>query len=116
MEKIKNNRLIADDVLLNADDNSAVYLNPSKIEELNFFRGDTVLVKGKRRKDTVCIIMADESCEIEKIRLNKTVRSNLNIKIGDIATIHQFTNPFINSFLHSFIHSSIHRLIDSSIN
>jgi transitional endoplasmic reticulum ATPase len=92
MEKIKNNRLIADDVLLNADDNSAVYLNPSKIEELNFFRGDTVLVKGKRRKDTVCIIMADESCEIEKIRLNKTVRSNLNIKIGDIATIHQFTN------------------------
>ena len=86
------NRLLVDDVLLNADDNSAIYLNPNVIEELEFFRGDTVLLKGKRRKDTVCIIMADESCEMEKVRVNKIVRKNLNIKIGDIVTIHQFTN------------------------
>jgi len=92
MNNSNKNRLLVNDVLSNADDNSAIYLNPKKIEELSFFRGDTVLLKGKRRKDTVCIIMADESCEMEKVRVNKIVRKNLNIKIGDIVTIHQFTN------------------------
>lgn len=75
-----------------ADDNSAVYLNPSKIEEINLFRGDTVLIKGKKRKDTVCIVMADEVCEKGKIRMNKIVRSNLQVKIGDIVTVNSFSD------------------------
>ena len=45
------------------DDNSVVALSPAKMEELQLFRGDTVLVKGKKRKDTVCIVLADDACD-----------------------------------------------------
>jgi transitional endoplasmic reticulum ATPase len=33
--------------------------------------------QGKKRKDTVCIVLADDTCEESKIRMNKTVRKNL---------------------------------------
>jgi len=95
MENIKEkkkNRLLVEEVQKAADDNSAVYLSPLKIDEMGLFRGDTALIKGKRRCDTVCIIMADESCEKEKIKINSVVRNNLHVKIGDIVTIHQFSD------------------------
>jgi len=91
MENIKKNRFIVEEVQKEADDNSAVYLSSEKIDELGFFRGDTILLKGKKRRDTVCIIMADENCEKEKIKINSVVRNNLRVKIGDIITIHQFS-------------------------
>ena len=37
------------------DDNSVVALNTATMEELKLFRGDTVLLKGKKRKETVCM-------------------------------------------------------------
>jgi len=40
------NRLVVDDAL--NDDNSVVCLSPAKMEELQLFRGDTVLLKGKK--------------------------------------------------------------------
>ncbi|KAL4326560.1 hypothetical protein HN51_033703 [Arachis hypogaea] len=54
-----------------------------------FFRGDTVLVKGKKRKDTVCIVLADDQCEEPRIRMNKVVRSNLRVRLGDVVSVHQ---------------------------
>ena len=35
------------------DDNSVVAMSQEKMDELQLFRGDTVLLKGKRRKETV---------------------------------------------------------------
>lgn len=35
------------------DDNSVVAISQEKMDELNLFKGDTVLLKGKKRKDTV---------------------------------------------------------------
>jgi len=56
--KKKNpNRLLVDEA--SNDDNSVVALSLATMEELQLFRGDTVLLKGKRRKDTVCIVLAD---------------------------------------------------------
>lgn len=43
------------------------------MDELQLFRGDTVLIKGKRRKETVCIVLSDENCPDEKIRMNRVV-------------------------------------------
>jgi transitional endoplasmic reticulum ATPase len=63
------NRLIVDEA--RNDDNSVVCLSPAKMEELNLFRGDTVLLKGKKGKDTVCIVLADEETEDVNIRMNK---------------------------------------------
>ena len=68
------NRLVVDEAI--NDENSVISLNPKTMEELELFRGDTVLLKGKKRRDTVCIVLADESCEEPKIRMNKVVRKN----------------------------------------
>jgi len=84
------NRLIVDDAI--NDDNSVVSLNMKTMEELQLFRGDTVLLKGKKRKDTVCIVLADETCEEPKIRINKVVRKNLRVRLGDIVSVHQCTD------------------------
>merc|ERR1712178_161077 len=43
---------------------------------------------GKKRKDTVCIVLADENLDDGKIRLNKVVRKNLRVRLGDIVSIH----------------------------
>jgi transitional endoplasmic reticulum ATPase len=92
-QKEGGNRLLVEEILKkNECENSAVYLNSQKVEELKLFRGDTVLIKGKKRKDTVSIIMTDDSCTDSKIRLNEVIRKNLGEKIGDIITIHAFSD------------------------
>ena len=53
------------------------------------FRGDTVLLKGKKRKDSVCIVLADDTCDEGKIRMNKVVRKNLRVRLGDVVSVHQ---------------------------
>lgn len=63
------NRLVVDDAL--NDDNSVVCLSPAKMEELQLFRGDTVLLKGKKGRDTVCIVLSSEDTDDSNIRMNK---------------------------------------------
>merc|ERR1719427_2134127 len=58
------------------------------MEELQLFRGDTVLIKGKKRKETVCIAIANEETEDNKIRMNKVIRKNLGVKLGDVVSLH----------------------------
>uniref|UniRef100_A0A7S0ZAC4 Vesicle-fusing ATPase n=1 Tax=Timspurckia oligopyrenoides TaxID=708627 RepID=A0A7S0ZAC4_9RHOD len=81
------NRLLVDEAV--NDDNSVVSLSPEKMEELQLFRGDTVLLRGKKRRDTVCIVLVDETCDSAKIRMNRVVRNNLKLRLGDIVSIHQ---------------------------
>jgi len=85
MKKKNPNRLIVDDAI--NDDNSVVSLHLNTMQELALFRGDTVLIKGKKRKDTVCIVLADDTCEEPKIRMNKTVRKNLRVRLGDVVIV-----------------------------
>ena len=51
---------------------------------LGLFRGDTVVLKGKKRKETVCIVLADDNCPNDKIRMNRVVRHNLRVRLGDV--------------------------------
>ena len=46
-------------------------------------------MQGKKRKDTVCIVLSDDTVEEAKIRINKVVRKNLRVKLGDIVSVHQ---------------------------
>ena len=87
VKKKNPNRLLVDEA--SNDDNSVVALALSTMEELQLFRGDTVLLKGKRRKDTVCIVLADDTCDAGKIRMNKTIRKNLKVRLGDVVSVHQ---------------------------
>jgi len=85
-KKSKPNRLIVEDAI--NDDNSVVALSQAKMDELDLFRGDTVLLKGRRKRDTVCIVLSDDDCPNEKIRMNRVVRNNLRLRMGDVVSIH----------------------------
>jgi len=84
-KKDKPNRLIVEEAP--TDDNSVVALSQAKMDELDIFRGDTVLLKGKRRRETVCIVLSDEKCPGDKIMMNRVVRNNLRVRLGDVVSI-----------------------------
>lgn len=57
------------------------------METLQLFRGDTVMVKGKKRKNTVLIVLNDDELDDGSARINRVVRHNLRVKHGDIVTV-----------------------------
>uniref|UniRef100_A0A7P0T946 Valosin containing protein n=1 Tax=Homo sapiens TaxID=9606 RepID=A0A7P0T946_HUMAN len=63
------------------------------MDELQLFRGDTVLLKGKKRREAVCIVLSDDTCSDEKIRMNRVVRNNLRVRLGDVIRRH-FSCPW----------------------
>ena len=68
-KKDRPNRLIVDEAA--NDDNSVVALSQAKMDELELFRGDSVLLKGKKRKETVCIVLSDDTVSSERVRMNR---------------------------------------------
>jgi len=86
LEKIKaqkeKNRLIVDEST--QDDNSVIAIHPDTMDNLNLFRGDTVRLVGKKHRDTIAIVLSDEECDPGKIRMNKVIRKNLRVRLGDI--------------------------------
>jgi hypothetical protein len=56
--------------------------------ELNLFRGDPVLIKGKRKHDTIAVAISDDDTDTGKIRMNKVVRKYLRVKLGDLVSLH----------------------------
>lgn len=85
-KKKKPNNLIVTDAV--NDDNSIIALSNNTMETLQLFRGDTVLVRGKKRKDTVLIVLADDELDDGSARINRVVRNNLRVRLGDIISIH----------------------------
>lgn len=59
------------------DDDSVVGISPQKMEELGVFNGDTVLLRGKKRKVTLTVVQRDDEIEAFKLRMTKVTRSNL---------------------------------------
>lgn len=47
-----------------------------------------MLIRGKKRRDTVLICLTDDTTEESKIRLNRVARNNLRVKLGDMITVH----------------------------
>lgn len=79
VEKKKSpNRLVVDEA--RNDDNSVISLSPAKMDELSLFRGDTVLLKGKKGRDTVCVVLADDDTEDANIRMNKVYNFGLRLR------------------------------------
>ena len=81
------NRLVVDEA--SSDDNSVATINPATMETLSLFRGDTIIVKGKKRRDTVLICLSSDDVEEGRIQMNKVARNNLRVKLGDLVSVHQ---------------------------
>ncbi|GJN76514.1 AAA ATPase cdc48 [Purpureocillium lilacinum] len=69
-KKKKPNQLMVTDAV--NDDNSIIALSEATMDSLQLFRGDTVLVRGKKRKDTVLIVLADEELDDGSARINRS--------------------------------------------
>ncbi|KAF5386357.1 hypothetical protein D9757_006669 [Collybiopsis confluens] len=80
------NRLIVDEAT--SDDNSVATINPATMEVLQLFRGDTIIIRGKKRRDTVLICLSSDDVEEGRIQLNKVARNNLRVKLGDLVNVH----------------------------
>jgi transitional endoplasmic reticulum ATPase len=97
-KKQSPNKLIVEEST--QDDNSIIAMHNDTMEKLSLFRGDTVLVKGKRRKDTVCIVLSDDTVDPNKVRMNKVVRTNLRVRLGDVVTVHPCPDVKYGSKIH----------------
>ncbi|PNT68092.1 cell division cycle protein 48 homolog [Brachypodium distachyon] len=84
------NRLLVDDAEGGEPlDNSTVLLSPGTMEALSLFKGEPVTLRGKRRRDTVCYAVSDESCPDSKARVSRVVRANLRLHLGDLVTVNR---------------------------
>ena len=54
------------------------------MDKLDLFRGDTVLLKSLKQTETCCVIMMNDSLKDDKIQMNRCLRNNLGVKIGDV--------------------------------
>ena len=79
------NRLVVDES--KNDDNSIVCMNEAKIKELKIFNGENVILVGKRRHKTLCLVVRDNTVPVDRVAINKCVRNNLRVKIGDVITV-----------------------------
>merc|ERR1711939_892649 len=86
IRKKNPHRFIVDDAL--NDDNSTVTFHPDVMEEMDFFRGGHVKIRGKRQKLTVAVSLPDDTCEVPKVRMNKVMRKNLKVHLGDVVIVH----------------------------
>ena len=92
-------RLMAEEFTGPNEDNSVVQLTQKKMDELGILKSETVLLKGKKRKETLAVCIQDDTGHLddEKIRMNKVVRKNLRVRLGDIVSVHKYpTVPIAN--------------------
>lgn len=85
IKKRRPNRLTVDDAP-NSDDSTIVVISTETMNRLEVFKGDIVLLKGKRRAETACVAINDDNCPPGTIRMNRVTRTNLKVKPGDIIT------------------------------
>lgn len=74
-KKLTPNTLLVDDSVV--DDHSTISLSKAKMEELGLFDGDIVLLKGKKRKNTIAVVNTDKTVDANRARMSKVIRSNL---------------------------------------
>lgn len=85
-------RLMVENII--NDDNSVVNMTANKMAELKIFSAETVMLRGKKRKETIGIALTDESNQLEdgKIRMNRVMRNNLRVRLGDIVAVTKYPN------------------------
>ena len=74
------------------DDNSVIGMHENTMSELEIFAGDSVIVKGKKKKETVLLCVSDPTCEEGKVKFNGCSRKNLSVKLGDVVGIFKADN------------------------
>jgi len=90
---ISPNRLLVREAT--SKDNSIIGLHPNRIKELGFFNGDTIKVKGRRSRETVLVVVPDETVKEEEARLPDVASKYLRIPPGSTDRIKLLEFPDI---------------------
>ena len=69
------------------EERSCVFLNYEKMEELLLNYGDVIRLKGRKGKESACIILPDDVVPKRAIGINRALRNILQVRVGDIVTI-----------------------------
>ncbi len=62
-------------------------MHESKMKELKIINVDPVILRGKRRNETLCIAIWDNTIDTNKLGINKVVWSNIRVRLGDLVTV-----------------------------
>ncbi|CAN0176772.1 unnamed protein product [Ectocarpus sp. 6 AP-2014] len=92
------NRVILDEAAetgLEADDDDdtgdVALMSPTKMETLGIFPGDTVILRGRRRRETLIVAQPDEELDADgkgdRMRVTRRVRRNLRCHLGDTVSV-----------------------------
>ena len=65
------------------DDNSIVTLSLTTIRSLQLSPGDIVLLEGHKCKDTIAVVLIDDTLDYECVGMNGVIRRNLLLQLGD---------------------------------
>lgn len=82
--------LVVDDAI-NAD-HTTVYLSQEKMNELQLFLGDLIMLTGRKYRQTICVALVNDSCINDHVQINSTIRRNLRVRFGDRVSIERCQN------------------------
>ena len=68
--------------------------------ELRIKHGDLVLIKGKRKRETLALALSDTDTTDGKVRMNKVARNNLRVKLGGHVSITNAGDVAIGKAIH----------------
>ncbi len=55
--------------------------------ELDIYHGDTVILRGNKRKMCPAVAIKDDELDTGKIRMNRCIRNNLRVHLGDVVAV-----------------------------
>lgn len=85
-----NNRFIVNDNP--GGDDSQIILSSEKVNVLDLFQGDYVRLKGRFGKTTHAMVQSREDVDKIVVLMNKTMRANLGVNLGDIVILYPAQN------------------------
>jgi len=82
---------------LNTDnmDSSLIWVSESTLNALNFFKGDTVLIKTENNTETIAIILTDNDMTDSEVKMNRIIRENLCISETAMVTLEAFSAEYL---------------------
>jgi len=88
------NKLVCEQIPHDIDDNSICVMTQAKMDELKIYTGETVVLRGKKRRETVLTVIKseDETQADGEIRTNKCARNNVRCRMGDTVQVKSLTD------------------------
>ena len=70
-----------------SEERSCVFMNYEKMDELMLNYGEVVMLKGRKGKESACIVLPDDTVSKRAIGINWVIRNILQVRVGDVVTI-----------------------------